>query len=366
MSPVNKKAALIFFFFGVLLHACASPPKQDLTPLKWPEPPLKTRIAFLQTLTSDADLGRTASWKERILELLTGQEPHQQRLFQPMDVAVSDDGTHLYISDYGQFQVFVFDLKHKKVTYRGPFNRPFGLALDGEENLYVVEQGTGTIQILDAAGNRSKTIRHPALIRPTDIVIDRRRRRLYVADPASKGHAAHTVKIFDLAGGYLGGIGNEKGEAPGQLYFPTYLALDRFGNLYVSNTMNARVDVFSPEGVYLKTIGERGNAFGMFDKPKGIALDGFGHLYVVDSNWSNVQIFNQKGEVLLYFGGRGNYPGLLKNPTGIAIDRNNQIYVADLLNTRITVYQLVNSDDIRHPNTHPSAEAEASATGKME
>jgi sugar lactone lactonase YvrE len=215
--------------------------------------------------------------------------------------------------------------------------------VDGDDNLYLVEQGSATIHVLDKQGKKLKAIRHPELIRPADIVIDRQRSKLYVADPSSKKAEQHTVKFFDLDGNLMGQIGRGKGEAPGQLYFPTYLALDRWGNLYISSTMNARVDVFSPDGEHLKSIGERGDAFGMFDKPKGIALDRFDNIYVADSNWGNVQIFNQKGQVLLYFGGRGSYSGLLKNPTGIDIDRNNRIYVADLLNDRVSVYQLVNT-----------------------
>jgi DNA-binding beta-propeller fold protein YncE len=119
------------------------------------------------------------------------------------------------------------------------------------------------------------------------------------------------------------------------------VATDSTGNVYVSNTLNGRIEVFDAEGTYLRHIGERGNGYGMFDKPKGVAIDSFDNVYVVDSGWSNVQIFNQKGEVLLFFGGRGEYPGLLANPTGIAIDKRNRIYVADFLNYRVASYQLV-------------------------
>ncbi len=103
------------------------------------------------------------------------------------------------------------------------------------------------------------------------------------------------------------------------------------------------MQVFDPDGNYLKKFGERGNAWGMFDKPKGVALDSFGNVYVVDSGWSNVQIFNQKGQVLMFFGGRGPLPGMLKNPTAVAIDADDRIYVADFINHRVNVYQLVNT-----------------------
>lgn len=340
---VSLKKVLTISVSALALLSCATPPKTELIQLRWPEPPLTTRIAFVKLLASEQDLGRETTWKETFVEFLTGERPPRWHLYEPMDVAVSDDGKRLYASDFGQLQVFVFDLVNRQVKLWGPFDRPFGLALDRKENLYVVEQASATIHVLDREGKKIKAIRHPDLVRPADIVIDRERGRLYVADPARKSSEEHTVKIFDMEGNLVGKIGEGKGEAPGRLYFPTYLALDHSGNLYVSSTLNARVDVFSPEGKYLKSIGQRGNAFGMFDKPKGIALDRFDNVYVADSGWSNVQIFNQQGQVLLFFGGRGAYPGLLKNPTGLAIDKDNRIYVADLLNYRVTVYQLINT-----------------------
>jgi len=130
--------------------------------------------------------------------------------------------------------------------------------------------------------------------------------------------------------------------------------VDEQGNLYVADTLNARVQKFDPGGGYLKTFGQGGDCWGCFDKPKGVALDGFGNVYVADAGWSNVQIFNQRGQTLLFFGGRGPIPGMLKNPSAVAIDRQNRIYVADYLNHRIEVYQLVNTtatDSLLNPGT---------------
>lgn len=351
------------------LVGCATAPKKgaDFIRLMWPEPPLAPRIQFVQVLASERGLGRAATFGETFLEFLTGARPPLWHVYQPVDIAVSDDGQRVYVSDFGQEVIFRFDLERRTVTLIGrkkPLTRPFGVALDGEENLYVVEQGKRQITVLDRQENIVRTITHPRLVRPTDVAIDRARGRIYVADPARKKSKEHTVKVFDLEGRFIGTIGNGKGACKGCLYFPTYVAVDGDGNIYMTSTLNARVDVFDPEGRYLKTIGGRGTVFGMFDKPKGVALDAFGNVYVVDSGWSNVQIFNQKGEVLLFFGGRGTYPGLLKNPTGIAIDKNNRIYVADYLNYRVSVYQLVNTrpeDSFMNPFAGGGGEAKLRA-----
>lgn len=326
--------------------------------LKWPEPPLTPRIQFVQTYATEEHLGRGPTKKQRLFSFLAGRKPPQSHVYQPMDIEVSDDGRRFYVADFGQLLVFVFDFDSKRVTPIGesrPFARPFGLALDGDENLYVSEQETARVVVLDREHQPLRIIRHPSLVRLGDLAIDRERGLLYVADPATKAAEEHTVKVFDLAGNLLRAVGKGKGGCPGCLFFPTFIEVDRQGNLYVASTLNARVDVFDPQGSYLKHFGERGTSFGMFDKPKGVALDSFGNVYVVDSGWSNVQIFNQKGQVLLFFGGRGSYPGLLKNPTGIAIDRDNRIYVGDFLNYRVNVYELVNTtaDDSYMDTTAP-------------
>jgi DNA-binding beta-propeller fold protein YncE len=310
--------------------------------LAWPEAPETPRIKVVDILASEADLGRKITTRESMMKFLTGTKPQIAHIYQPRDVAVSDDGNRVYASDFGQSVIFIFDLEQRKVsTIRS--ETPFGLALDAHENLYVVEQESKRIVVFDRQGSKLRVITHPRLIRPTDIAIDRQRKLIYVADPGKKNSEEHSVKVLNFEGELVRTIGKGKGDCPGCLFFPTYVAIDKAGNIYVTSTLNARVDVFDPTGNYLRTIGERGTSFGMFDKPKGVALDSFGNIYVADSGWSNVQIFNQKGEVLLFFGGRGDYPGLLKNPTGIAIDKNNKIYVADYLNYRLTVYQLVNT-----------------------
>ncbi len=344
----RHRATRIAGLIGILAIAgCATAPrKAEEVGLVWPPPPLKPRIEFVRSIISDQDLNRDTTFSEKLLAFLAGEKPLPNRIVEPMGVALSDDGQRLYVSDYAQLAVFVFDFSAGSFTKIGEqerLARPVGVALDAQENLYVVEQLKKGVAVFDRQAKKIRFITHPSLERPAGIAIDRERRRIYVADSGHTKSAEHTVKVMDMEGNLLAKIGDQKGDATGHFLFPTYLALDAQGNLYVTDTLNSRVQVFDPDGHFLKQFGERGNAWGMFDKPKGVALDSFGNVYVADSGWSNVQIFNQKGQVLLFFGGRGPIPGMLKNPTAIAIDRNNRIYVADYLNHRVEVYQLVNT-----------------------
>ncbi len=331
----------------LVLAGCATVPrKEEVVRLVWPPPPLQARVEFVRSIVSDEDLGKDTTFSQLLLNFLGGQKAPPSRIVEPMGLAVSDDGQRLYVSDFAHLAVFVFDFARKTFSRVGEgerLARPVGLALDAQEQLYVVEQEKKGISVFTRQGKRVRFITHPSVERPTGIALDRERGRIYLADTGHTKSDEHSVKILSLSGDLIGTIGQGKGEGPGQFLFPTYLALDDKGNLYVTDTLNSRVQVFDPDGQYQKTFGQRGNAWGMFDKPKGVALDSFGNVYVVDSGWSNVQIFNQKGQILLFFGGRGPIPGMLKNPTAIAIDKENRIYVADYLNHRVEMYRLVNT-----------------------
>jgi DNA-binding beta-propeller fold protein YncE len=347
-----------------LVTGCATGPKQEEPQrLVWPSPPLTARIEFLRSIASEEDVRKDTTATQKLINWLSGVKPPAKHILEPMGIAVSDDGQRLYVSNFGRQAVFAFDFRLKTFSEIGPLAHPLALALDAQGQLYVVEQGKKQISIFDQAGNRLRSITHPDIVRPSGIAIDRTRARIYVSDTGKMGREGkpprgHDIKIFNMEGELIDTIGKGFGDAPGQFRFPTYLTLDASGNVYVTDTLNSRVQVFDPDGNYVKKFGERGNAWGMFDKPKGVAFDSFGNVYVTDSGWSNVQIFNQQGQVLLFFGGRGQIPGMLKNPTAITIDANNNIYVADFVNHRINIYRLVNTT-AEDSFTVPPAKSEA-------
>ncbi len=330
---------------GVVLLAagCAAQKPEEQIRLVWPPPPQTARIEFVRSIASDADVGHDTTFTQSVVNFLAGYKPPATKIWEPMGLVASDDGQILYVSDYGQGAVFIFDFGKKNFSKLGPLASPIGIALDANQNLYVAEQGKRGITVFDPAGKRINFITDPSLERPSGIAVDRDRKRIYLADTGHNKSKEHTVKIFSLDGKLIGKIGKDKGNVPGSFLFPTYLAIDREGNLYVTDSLNCRVQEFGPDGKYLQSFGQRGDAWGEFTRPKGVALDSFGNVYVVDAGWSNVQIFNQKGQIMLFFGGRGPIPGMLKNPTSLAIDHDNHIYVGDYINNRVEEYRLVNT-----------------------
>lgn len=330
-----------------VLAGCASAPAPKEVHLAWPEPPEVARIEFVRTLTDDKDLVKDTTASQTLFKFLAGDVASKNRIVEPMGLAASDDGHRLYVSDFAQFAVFIYDFDKKTVLKIGgeenPLGGPMGIALDADENIYVAESAKKGVHVFDRSGKSLRFMTDESLERPIGIAIDVPRGKLYVADSGRAESKEHSIKIFDLQGKLLGKIGKQIGDIPGSFLFPTYVTVDAKGNVYVADTLNSRVQKFDPDGKFVQAFGKRGNAFGQFDKPKGVALDSFGNLYVADSGWSNVQMFNEKGQILMFFGGRGTAAGLMQNPSVMAIDKKNRIYVGDVLNHRVNVYQLVNT-----------------------
>ena len=128
------------------------------------------------------------------------------------------------------------------------------------------------------------------------------------------------------------------GNGPGQFNFPTNITRRADGRLYVTDTMNFRVQAFGPDGAFLSQFGKLGDAAGDFDKPKGIAVDSAGHIYVVEGLNDAVQVFDESGRLLLVFGESGSGDGQFWLPSGIAIV-NDIVYVSDSANRRVQVFQ---------------------------
>jgi DNA-binding beta-propeller fold protein YncE len=108
--------------------------------------------------------------------------------------------------------------------------------------------------------------------------------------------------------------------------------------LYVTDSMNFRIQILSREGRYISSFGQLGDGSGDFNRPKGVAVDSDGHVYVVEGLHDVVQIFDGAGRFLLSFAEPGHGDGELWLATGIAI-ADDRIYVADSSNHRVQVFE---------------------------
>ena len=176
------------------------------------------------------------------------------------------------------------------LLHGGEFISPiYGMAIDRQGSLFVVDNGNNRIQKFESNGN------------------------------------------FILLWGNFG-------QANGNFNNPTGIACDAKGDLYVADTNNHRIQKFDGKlGHYLMKFGSRGNGEGQLNSPWGIAVDRVrGYIYVVDSANFRVQKFDETGEFIMQWGNFGNNDGQFYFARGIAVDQTDgSVYVVDMGNHRI-------------------------------
>ncbi len=294
----------------------------------WPPPPEKARIEYVKSVERPEDLGIEKSLWEKIKDFIFGKKK-QTRLLKPSGVYASDQ--MLVVADQGTRSVFIFDLEKKEIHIAGGFSSPIDIAVDTEGKIYVSDSVLGRVFVLSSEGKRIGTVGDRILTRPTGIALDKKRKVLYVVDTLQ-----NKIFVFNLKGDKIS-------EIKGNFNRPTYLSLDNEGNLYISDSLNAKVRILSPEGKELFSFGKRGTTIGTFANPRGIAVDKEGHIYVADSLLSAVQIFDRKGRLLLVVGRFGKREGEFAFPMDIFI-KGKTIYVADSYNARIVILRYLGGD----------------------
>jgi hypothetical protein len=79
---------------------------------------------------------------------------------------------------------------------------------------------------------------------------------------------------------------------------PVDMAVDDAGGIYICDSGNQRIQIFGPDGQFVRTIGRKGQGPGEFTFPGAIDIDGEGHLHVLDNPQKRIQVFTPRGEIL--------------------------------------------------------------------
>lgn len=256
--------------------------------------------------------------------------------------ALTEDSLgRLLVADPERRLVHILDFERRRYnalagSKQEGFLSPVGVAVDGQDNVYVSDSVRARIYVFDKKGKFLRFIGNGrdgvSFERPTGIALDAKARVLYVADTLR-----HEVLVLTTDGKLLRTIGR-RGAGPAEFNFPTAVALGP-KRLYVLDAMNFRVQIFNLDGEFVRHFGRMGNQTGTLFRPKGIAVDSAGNLYIVDALFEAVQVFSPQGQLLYYFGSSGDKESSFSLPSGIYIAPRDQIFVADSLNRRVQVFR---------------------------
>lgn len=142
-----------------------------------------------------------------------------------------------------------------------------------------------------------------------------RENRVYVADTGN-----HRIQVFSIEGKLVGGWGGPGSEAS-QFLFPSGIAVSSAGEVFVADTGNHRIQVFDGQGMYLREIGRPGVGPEEFSAPAALAATKT-QLLVAEADQARVQVFTLAGQFVRTIGG-------LRRATGVAGDDQGNVFVAD-------------------------------------
>jgi ABC-type Fe3+ transport system permease subunit/DNA-binding beta-propeller fold protein YncE len=260
----------------------------------------------------------------------------------------------------------------------GEFNKPRSLALDTNDNLYVADM-TGRVQKFSREGKYLLSWQMPQtdLGKPKGMGRDRDG-NIVIIEPHYQrvNHFSAEGKLVAQWGGHLtnGGpfslpravavnsrneivmseytlaervqvfsaLGRRRlfefghsGTGPGEFNRPEGVAVDAADRIYVADSCNHRLQVFTAEGKLLRAYGKAGRGPGEFSYPYDVQVDAAGRQYVCEFGNSRIQIFDAHDQLVEVLGGPGSAPGRFANPWSIALDSAGNLYVADSQNHRV-------------------------------
>jgi uncharacterized protein (TIGR03437 family) len=247
------------------------------------------------------------------------------------------------------------------IASQAQFRTPLGVVVDPALNVYVADvnnkrirkisrdgivstvAGDGTTAFKDATGVAAE------FYTPIGIARDAAG-NLYIADANNRRirKIAPDGAVTTLAGDGTTNFKDGTGTAA-EFKFPTGVAVDAAGNVYVADAYDNRVRKISPAGVVTTLAGDGHSGFtdaagtlAEFDSPGGVAVDASGNVYVADIYNQAIRRISPAGVVRTLAGGgtigfKDGKAGVAEfnEPTGVAVDASGNIYVADNGNHRI-------------------------------
>lgn len=226
----------------------------------------------------------------------------------PNGVAV-DSENNIYVSDSEGYSVRKVTPEGVVTTFAGSgasgsadgvgeaasFNRPYGIAVDDADHVYVADQYNCTIRRISPAAEVTTFAGSPGVCGATD------------------------------------------GTGPDASFSgPIGLAFDTAGNLYVADQQNNAVRKVSPAAEVTTFVGSE---FGL-ELPVGVTVDNFDNVYVSDAANQVIRRFTQDGAATILAGAFdvvGSSDGFGADasfdfPYGLGVDADNNLYVADTNN----------------------------------
>jgi sugar lactone lactonase YvrE len=262
-------------------------------------------------------------------------------------------------------------------------NYPNGIVLDGLGNMYIADTNNHRIRRVLASTGIITTVAETGdfgfngddiaataaeLWYPSGIALDNSGEiagSMYIADTNN-----HRIRYVSATSGIIttvagssnfGFSGDSMAATAAELWYPSGIAPDASGNLYIADTNNHRIRLVSAITGIITTVAGTGD-FGFngddiaataaqLNYPNGIVLDGLGNMFIADTYNHRIRLVSASSLLITTVAGTGDFgfsgdsmaatAAELWYPSGIAPDASGNLYIADTYNHRIRLVSAI-------------------------
>jgi len=339
-SSIHTLAAFAVFAVATLAGGCAS---NTATPTSdgpksfafWPEAPDEPHIQFVRSFNSSADV---TPGRSNFDQILYGSDQRSVAINKPYGVRMWNG--RIYVCEIrGDKGMLVLDLRKQQARLMGAtgtvaITKAVDLAVSPDGVKYVLDAVLTSVLVYDPEEHYVTTFPLPKETQPGGIAVNNN--RLYITDLKNG-----KVLLLDRGTGKILATFGERGGEDGQFIGPLAVATDKQGNVYVSDTIRARISKFSSDGRFIMAFGETGDRPGNFTRPKHLGVGSDGMIHVVDAAFNNVQVFDELGQVLGYYGAEGSHMGAMDLPAGLDVHEGDMDLFEKLIHPAFQADRLI-------------------------
>jgi DNA-binding beta-propeller fold protein YncE len=302
-------------------------------------------LSFVRSFSSSDDVKRPLPpVLDRTLDIVAGSKDPEHRVdvLQSPSAVTTDSNDRVFVADPGAKAVHLFDFNRSKYRLLGGgdrLDRPVSLAVDGQDNLYVSDESSRTVLVYDSMG---KFRRYLGKLRggesyfesPAGITIDTTTGRVYVCDTHR-----NMVIVMDDRGRVIGTFGKRGGgDRPGEFRLPSQTVV-RGNELFVLDAGNTRIQILDTAGHFRRLIN-----LAYADHRSGLAIDKQGNIYVSNPNLDQIQVFSRDGRRLYAFDPSTIKGANFSHPSGMWVHAGSCLYVVDSQSNRVGLFQISGQD----------------------
>jgi DNA-binding beta-propeller fold protein YncE len=224
----------------------------------------------------------------------------------------------------------------------GLFDRPHGLRVDKDDNVWATDVAShvvykfnpsGRLEMVLGVKGRPGTMHEYGHLRlfnePSEAAVGPTG-DIYVLQ--GHGKADSNVLKFDKDGNFIKAWG-KTGKGQSEFNIPHSIVFDAQGLLYIADRSNQRIQVFDADGNYIRETSHPGTPCGLFMTPDQTIWLAHGHT-------GQIMTLDLKGNVTgaMAGAGQGKTLGKYGEAHYIAVSSRGEVFVADTLNWRVQKY----------------------------